>query len=521
MSPSIIFFFISLTGIFLSNIFIPFEQTKLNFFITTLSPFFLFFLAKLEKKKNQIPVKETIFYLLFIIFSVISVFFAIDREIAFESLLIYISCYFYFIFAFNYKEILNKYLKWFLVTLSIFSCLIFLTDKIFCLNLFQEGASMFLNYGHNQIGNLLVMGIIPIFPNFLSLIFFVFVLFSYSRSAYFSLILLLILKLIINKFNNKLALISGGIILFCIFFAVITTHNIYLTKNKQLIGGRNKYFSYAISSIIEKPLFGVGLDNFKFAVSKRLTNYGENTTTAHNIILDIFAENGILAGIFFTLFLLSINYGRKFNNNLFMLLALTFMFMTDFSYSFNIFLVIWFILLGLNIESKKIIKNIIVPVVIIFCGVQIILFSIILLKKGLWKQSIFIYPLQKTAYEVAIRENIILKNNQRAYFYLNKYKKIFGGVLSIFQEINFYKALGDNGKVISLYEKLLVTRASVDMDMIKQIYYFYIDLYGQPKAKIKMVGILKQLKNNYSKKEKTSDFYKELDTFCIKANVGC
>lgn len=522
MILSLPFFFLSITGVFLSEVFTGYNRLELSYFLVMLTPFFLFLLAKIEKKKIIIPFKETIIYLAFLVFSTVSTVFAIDKEIAIRSLLIYVSGYFFFIFSFNYQESLDKYFKWFLVILSIFSCFIFFINNIFHLNLFLYGVSLFYNFGHYQIGNLLVLGVLAVFPNPLSILFFVFIIFSYSRTANVTLAIIFILQLLKNKINKKVALIAGLVIVISLIFIILKTQNLYLVRDKNLISGRNIYFSYAINSIKEFPLFGIGPGNFIYTVIKRQVNRGEWTDQADNIILHVLSENGALAGIFFIAFILLILYNHKKNNNFFLFLALTLMFMSDLSYCFNFFLILWFILAGLSSDStKKIEINIIWPVVILFIGVQIILFSKILLRQGLWRQSLTINPIQKNAYIMAIEENIKQKDKQQAYYFLQKYDQIFGKSFSVFDEINYYNIFNEWSKIASLYEQSLWFRPFVDIRMLKRVWYFYKGFYGVPSGNKKMLDILKQIKSSYPNKDRTSDFYKQIDSFCLETNIGC
>lgn len=521
MDLSLVFFFVSIIGIFLSEVFTGYNRLELSSFLVMLAPFFLFLLAKIEKKKIVIPFKETIVYLIFLIFSIVSTVLAVDKEIAIKSLLVYISGYLFFVYSFNYQEDLKKYFKWFLVATSLFSCLIFFINSVFHLNLFLYGVSLFYNFGHYQIGNLLVLGVLAVFPNPLSILFFIFIIFSYSRTANISLIIIFILQLLKNKLNKKVALIGGLAIVVSLIFIVIKTN--YLDRtNKRLVSGRDIYFSYAIDSIKEFPLFGLGPGNFVYTVIKRQVSNGNWTDQADNIFLHVLTENGVLAGVFFILFISLILYKHKENNNFLLFLALTLMFMSDLTYCFNFFLITWFILGGLVLDSKKEKEvDVIWPVVIVFIGVQIIIFSQILLKYGLWKQSLFIYPLQKRVYQIAIEENIILNNKQQAHSFLEKYDQIFGKSFSIYREIDYYQALGEKNKMAALYEQSLWFRSFVDINMLKRVWYFYIEFYGQSKADAKMSGILKQIKSSYPNKDRTSDFYKQIDSFCLKTDIGC
>lgn len=505
----------------MSEVFANYNRLELSSFIVFLTPFFLFLLLKIEKKKIYVPLKETIIYLIFLSFSILSTIFAIDKEIAIKSLLIYISGYLFFLFSFNYSKKLDKYFKRFITAVSLFSCLIFFVDYIFNLDLFKYGVSLFYNYGHYQIGNLLVIGLLSIFPNPLSILYFVYIFFSYSRTAHISLIVILIFQLFRNKLNKKAALIGVVIMIVSLFFIVFKT-NYHYRIDKQLVSGRNIYFSYALSSIKELPLFGLGPGNFVYSVIKRQTNLGEWTDQADNIFLQVLSENGVLAGIFFVAFILLILYKHKDNIYFLMFFVLMVMFMSDLSYYFNFFLILWFVLGGLTLNSdKKKEVNILLPVIIFFTVAQILLFSQILLKHGLWKQSLLINPIQQSAYKTAISENIKYKNERQARYFLQKYDQIFGNSLAVYHEINYYQALGEKAKNEPLYEKTLWFRAFLDINKLKRTWNFYTDLYGNLKGNEKMAQILRNIKKSYSEKEKNSDFYKIINDFCLKTNIGC
>ena len=521
MPISIVFFFVSIASIFLSEVLVNYNRVELSLFLVLLSPFFLFLLAKIEKRKIEIPIYETIAYFIFLIFSIVSTIYAIDKEIAIKSLLIYASGYLFFVFIFNYNKEINKYFRYFLISISVFSCSIFLINNIFHLDLFKKDISLFYNYGHYQVGNLLVLGVISAFPNILSLIFFVFILFSYSRTAHISLIVSFIILLFKDKLNKKTVLLGALIIFISLIFIVLKTNYLQQT-GRQWISGRNIYFSYATSSIKEFPLFGTGPGNFAYAVFKRQVNYGMFTDSAENFILEIFAENGILAGTFFILFVLIVFHKHKKNSDFLTFLALTLMFMIDFSYRFNSFLILWFILGGLvlNTEKKKFI-NILPYVVIVFVAAQMILLSQILLKYGLWEQSLLINPIQKNAYVATIAKSIKEKDKKQTYYFLQKYDQTFGRSTVIFKEIFFYQALGDKNKVALLYERSLWFRTFTSMNNMRQMLINYTNLYGYIKGSEKMSDMLIQIKNNYSEKDKTSDFYKEIDNFCKKTSIGC
>lgn len=195
--------------------------------------------------------------------------------------------------------------------------------------------------------------------------------------------------------------------------------------------------------------------------------------------------------------------------------------MTDFSFHFYTFLILWFVIGGQTLDSKRNIEvNLLIPVVAIFIAAQLILLSQILLKQGLWRQSLLLYPFQKSAYETVIAKNIINKNKKEAFYFLEKYDQLFGRSLSIFKEIAYYNALAKKEKVVELYEKSLWFR-TYSGRMMKPAIYFYKGFYGQIKGNQKMSEILKKIKKSYLDKEKDSDFYNEINNFCINTRIDC
>ena len=223
--PSLILFFLSIAAIFFNDVF-AIDSSQLGFFLVLLIPLLLFLLTKIENKRLFIPVKESIFYLIFIIFSAISTFRAIDKEMSIQFLSIYMTGYLFFIYGFNYRDSLNKYFKWFLIGISIISVLIFSINKIFTLKLFDNGASLFYGgYYHNELGTVLILGIIICLYKFifeksnklliLLLFFSSFLIFSFSRSAYLAVIIIGVIFCLIKKSWLPITLV---ILMTCLFF---------------------------------------------------------------------------------------------------------------------------------------------------------------------------------------------------------------------------------------------------------------------------------------------------------------
>jgi len=524
MPFSFVLFLFSLGAIFISDILpVVNNSYKLSDFIVLFAPFFLFFLAKIEGKKFYLPIKSTILYLLFIVFSIISVFFAIDKEIALNYLFIYISCYFFFVFAYNYKDYLDKYFKKFLVITSLFFILLFSINYLFKLNLFNEGGSLFFNYGHNQIGNFLVVGFTLVFPNLLSLLFLIFIILSYSRTAYLTLILMILIQTFKKKLDKKILLPGVFFVLITLIFFILTSKNILFTQNKKIFGVRDVYFSYALSSIKEKPLFGIGQGNFLSAVSKRQVNWNENTTTAHNFILDILAENGVIAAIFFTLFFISV-FKNKRNHYFLAFLVLTLVFMLDFSYRFNLFLILWFVLAGINSDEKqKIIDGkILIFIIVLFTFIfgQINLLTNYYLNSDVSEKSLIFNPCRKEIFRKIIDNRIKEGKIIDAKKYLVRYDKFFGqSAHVILEEAAFYEKINELKKTLSLRNKALKLHP-LDMNNLSKILELLKDIKDEEEGKRIFTVLLKSMKQHiiYGK---NTDLFRVIDIFCREEKLDC
>jgi len=490
-----IFFYLFLTLLFLTDIFIFENLFKLSFYLALIFPIFLFLIAKIKNKKIFLP-KISLFYILFFVFSGLSMIFAIDKETAFEFLLIYISAFLIFIFSFNYQDELKKSFSKFIIFLCVFASILFLINNIFHLNWFSNGASLFYTgYYHNEIASLLTLGIIINLVDYplLLILFLPVFLFSYSRSAYLSLIITGLALFFKDKRNFLLKI---SLFLLIIFFLFTTSKNIIFTKNKKIFGSRDIYFSYALSSIKEKPWFGAGPGNFYFAALKRQIYYNENTTTAHNIILDILAENGVIAGGCFLLFLFFAFKKVKKDIYFYLVLSLSIVFLFDFAYRFNSILFLWFILLSLITTDKKALSYNYFTVILFSIIIELVILGKLLVKMNP-KVALVVYPFQKDAYINLIEGNITKGNSKEAIKYLNVIDKLYGGSFFItLKEAYYYRLLNNIDKSIYFYEKSLKLRPFLvvdDTSILKQLLELNVKTYGRYIGRKKTIYFLNNL----------------------------
>ena len=548
MPFSLVLFFLSIGAIFFSDVFNTYKTSQLSFLLVLLTPALLFLSAKMEKKKIYVPVKETAFYLLFIIFSTISTFLAINKDTAVQLLLTYYSGYLFFIFAFNYQENLNKYFKWFLIIISVFSSLIFLINKIYPLRLFKDGASLFYNgYYHNEVGNVIILGILICFYLFLFkkknvfialLLFFLpFFIFSYSRSAYLAIIVVGTILLFIKKNWLLVALI---ILITGLFFVTTKEVNrffptsvrkfvekrLLLPKEKSFTGKRQQHFYYALLAATENPFFGIGPNNLYSLTGKYQFNWEEQTNTAHNFILDIIAENGTLAGISFLMFLALLFIKMKKNLYYYLFFSLTLIFLFDFSYRYPSVFLFWIILAAISLPHDKDnlkINNaaILLSIITLFIFSQIILISKGLYNLGLVDLSLKIYPLNKETYRKVIEANIRQGEKTEALKNITKFNSVFNKGSNVNLNIGkYYEDLNEKKQAIYFYEKAVYDRPLLTSTILSKIVFLNVSLYGEDVGRVETEKFINQFKKDV-KIPKNSDVEKIIKNYCYDYKLKC
>lgn len=507
MPISAVLFFVSLTGIFLIDIFSRPQWQNTSLLLISVIPFFLFLLAKIEKKKILIP-RSALFYAGFIFFTLISAFFSLDRQVSVERTLVYVSAFGFFIYAYTYKDILANHWKKFVIFLSLTTVVLILLNHFLKLSLFAEGLSLYYFNDHSQWGNLLLIALIMVFPSFLSFVFLGFIVLSSSRTAYLAGISMIFVRTLNHLKDRKSLFLASVFILVLLLSLFFASKNILLGKYKTLLGRRPVYFSYAAESIKASPLFGVGPGNFHYASAVRQTMEYEDTSSAHNIFLDILAENGVIAGVFFILFLLSIFRSITLKDrNALAFIGLTFVFITDFSYLYGTFLVIWFVIAGLIEKEKNPLQpktGLILWVIPLLIG-QNIFVSNLLLDTGYWREALILYPLNQEAYAKGIERLMEEKKFDEADTNLKQYEKLFGNSFkTLYTATDYYQKTNQKDKTIAVYEKILGLRpfelVRLKDDLIKR----YLQRYGRVKGEERYLRTVEKIKSRFTEQQQSS-----------------
>jgi hypothetical protein len=385
------------------------------------------------------------------------------------------------------------------------------------------------------------------YKNKLKYILFLFIPFfilSYSRTAYLSLIVvsagLLFIKERTQNVNKKIILVNIIFIGIILFFNTAKEINIYfpsrmriflenrllLPKEKSLTGKRQQHFYYAWLTVLEKPFFGVGPNNLYFSTVKKQFNDEEATTSAHNLILDILAENGILACISFLFFLTFIFTKMKKDLYYYLFLSLSLVFLFNFSYRYVSIFLIWVVLLGISFNNNKnnyeINNKVFVPsLLILFFLTQTIMIGKILNNIGLTDLSLKIYPLNSDGYRRLIKNNIIKKENEKGMknvrLYNSYYKNSF---LTSYDAGRFSEELNDRKSAVDYYKKALYGSPLLSIQLLGKINALNISVFGKEAGKQKTEKFIIKFRKNIIIPQK-SDVDKIFYNFCYENNLKC
>lgn len=513
-----------------------------------LIPFFLYIPNFISKNDNKIlaPLNISIAFSVFFIFSFISAIFSKNLQNSFEQLFSYLALFLIFTFAYNNKDLLR----------NIVISLIFVLAFVF--SVFSLFASFFINqnslfsipinisdYGyqfvysafgsHNNLGDFLLLPLIVLFlwslggkeklRNFLVFLFFIpYFIFAYSRSAYLDLILI-VLFTVFYIFRKHIRFINRKIIGFSFIVVVILALFIFvipsdtkkptilnsfystlqqrfnLGPNKLFFAFRNKYATEGLFSLSANPLLGVGPGNFYYASVKYTDTPNQYTSvTSHNLLFDIFVENGIPAGIVFLLILMMVtsNIDKQLfkgeamalnNTNLvlsFIFLAMLLNFQTHYAFLIHSFFMLFFIILGIIYHEKRTIRLkgifIILPIILLVV-VNVITISNFFLNNKEFELALSIYPLNRSAYEPLINQKIQKGDAVNAERLLQQYARLFNGDKEVMQYTGDVYYNKNNKLSLFYYEKSFEENNFADLPVVKKIYTLKIDLEGESTAR--------------------------------------
>lgn len=555
MLSTIVFFFILILAILLEGIGIPYDR-KIPLYLIIALPFFVLIL-NLKNNKFLAPKNFTILSSSFILLSIPSFILSANMDQSFRFLLLYFSYFLIFIFTFNNKEGLEKFLVPVIFFLSIVFSLYFLAPLFIPETGYQFVFPKFLS--HNHLADFLLLPLVACFYYLLSkrtkiynlqsiiynllILFFVpYFIFSYSRSAYLDIVIVaaaVFFNRILEKRKLPKIIPTFAIILTILVSSVLflsTTKDIkkegivagaerflsikYGFEGKEFLASRDQYIGESSLSIFSNPLFGIGPGNFYYASVKFTKAPSLWTETAHNIFLDVFVENGILAGIVFVFIIIGIFKRSEKNIFFFLLLALFLNFLTDYTYRIYSFLALFFVLAGIIYKEKTLIeikKPLAIVSVLLLVAASAIFLSSLASKASNHILAFYLYPLNKASYQPLIESSILRKDKEEETFLLLLYRNLFRGDSEVLNYLGrTYERKENEALALKYYEEAFEADSFRDWGIIRKIYDLKRSIEGERKAQEFTERVFQKVEQVKDKWTINEDFRIETMKLCQK-----
>ena len=409
--PTVLFFLL-LTGIFVFEGLGITGGRELAMSLLLCAPALIFLSYRVRHSSIAIPRSACVIFALFIISVFVSAFFSLNPIRSLYHPFFYAAVFLLFIFSYARKEEIKKYLPlWVFIISAIFiSASAFINTSISAGNfsLVPEFGYQFVfsRFGsHNHLGDFLIMPILMIlyavtegkkfnrFIFFGSLIIVVFYIFSYSRSAYLSLMVAGVLLMLMRKneflkhVNKRVMSIFGSLLLVSLLFFIgtiressevplVTNVHALLSAEFNLsdktLTGKREHFAYdAIGAAINRPVFGVGPNNYRY-VSGAYSGLEDVTTySSHNIFLDTLAEIGVVGFLLFLSFFIRVLASTDHNTvGFYLVLALLVNFQTDYTFRiYSLYVLLFVILASIYREKNELTLKLSVTTLIAASGV--------------------------------------------------------------------------------------------------------------------------------------------------------
>jgi len=514
--------------------------------------------AMIRNKKRFVfpPIISSLFFVFLIIVLFSAFHFSVDKQISFEYWLLYANMFLLFIYWYNNKEegkILTGrmirigtvvfFLAYVVKTLFLKNSLINVFPKNE-FNLFSSYASL----NHNHLGDFIGLAIIMIVWNyfvfnkkqFVAFILFIgVVLYSFSRSAYVSLFFTFLFILWRNRGRVKefKKHIIAALIFFLLFFGMslllgrglktgygkkFTLANVIQVPYKNIFGGRIGFFSQALQSSRERPLFGLGPGNFIYASVKYRQDYFSTAGTSFNLFLDILVGNGIFAflAFFSIVFLITRSAFKKTSLFSVFFLYMLLNFQTNYIYQIYGVLFLFVISGAVTYEEKNEAPHTIMYAILslfLFILSALIIASKLFLLHGQAEIARQLYPLNKEAYYQLIQNAFKEKDYDSAHKWINQYFQISpddtGALLSFGDLYNTHK---QSSQALTYYERAYKIDHFIPFPEIEKMYLIKKEVSSLQKASVFIENIFVYYKSLFTPWQ-IHNYYKDtIVAFCKK-----
>lgn len=532
----------------------------ISYFLVIVSPFFLYLADLISYKRILVPKKISFLFGLFLLFSTISTLFSINIQQSVEYLFLYTSLFLIFIYIFNHKEELFKPVLILLVFFSAFFSAYSLALRFFLgkLTFLLPSSGYNLVFPsfppHNHLGDYLAIPIIIaiyyIFHNkhlrylwLMLMISIPFFLFSYSRSAYLA-IMVLIPIMLTMFYGKKINRIIGLTVIFTFaisfFFFFASTKEakkqpllakVYASlekdfglKEKTFLGGRQEYFSQSFAMIKQFSFFGVGPGNFSLGSLRYQEAPDQWSESSHNLFLDISSENGILAGLIFSISILLIICKSKKNLYFLLFLLLLINFQADYIHRMYLFFFLFFVFGGFIYEETSFIskKYVLIAATIIVVLAQLRIISDNLLTNSHNNLALLIYPFQKAAYQQLVKEDLKTGNYQTALSHINKLNYLYKGDCQVLDFLGtMYIKTDEKEKALYSFKQAYNWCPFQEFNRVREIYNMTAEIYGKRDADNLLNTYINKVRKIKTRNTSTINLFWQAQQLCNDIYIQC
>ena len=516
-------------------------------FILYCVPFLLFFLDK--KQEYKIPKIFAVLSGIYLASMLISIFYSRDRGVSLELFFRDISLFLLAIYVHAHSEEIKKHLP----KAVIFTSFVFIIVSL-CLLLIPAGQGFIseyrLNllfnpyYPHKTIGDYLTFGIIISSCFFLIekrewgkyalCVFVPLFLLSFSRTAYITLVISLFVFLFLKRQLLKkiplgltISLVFNVLLTVALFFTFATTNeNALFTYVQNMFQktisprpfmlSRITFWTEGMRGFLLSPFTGIGPGTFEY-ISFRFTNHIFLwANTSFNLIIDLMAEQGVLSALSLLCLFLYILITSKKRNVFYLLFVVLFISFMGFStYAYLQIRLLFFIVLGLLLQSEN--DSFVIRKGMLFLSsacaivfIQILFLHTLFIQFDEREIAHALYPFDSRNMQIIIgKERFYIHNEKNIEYYLNQYNSFFGVDPTSLEYIgDVYASMGGKSnekKAIHYYEESFVwgrySGGNVLTRMAK-LYELKKRVEGEGKAQSYVKGIIGEYAQMIKENEK-------------------
>ena len=532
---------------------------EIAFLLILASPFFLLLTDFLNHRVLSAPKVLAVLTAAFLFFCLISTIFSGDKQTSFEYLLLYLSLSLVALSIYNHKDEVTNVLPKLIVSLAFLFSLLTLAIKIFSgvyPNLIPDTGYqlVFPAFGsHNHLGDFLVLAILICIYQVvieksklywsLLILFIPFFIFSYSRSAYLSLeiiLLLLTIHFVKNKLINWRTFKFAGLVFSLALLATLFLATVGEFKNtpilenvhenliseanlgdKYFLGRRLEFARQAWQSFVEKPFWGIGPGNFVLVSKAHSQILAFSTDSSHNLFLDILSENGIFSLILFLTIIILV-FKRSDRNkplNFLLLTALLLNFQTDYTFRIYGLALLTAILLGVNYQANqnfKISGKLLVLTSIVISILASLIFVGSELSQNNPQQALKLYPLNKHAYLQLSKQNGMSEER------INATVQFFPGDPEILHlAAKYYEDRGEKERALEYYMRSYQVSSFEDFNVVIRIYNLKKELEGDESAFSFLQTHFERMRSAANLSYLPGNYRREIIKFCSEKDVSC